>query len=93
MFKIKISNYRNISRENPIELEIEKGTIFIVGRNNIGKSNILKFFYEFRSLFQHILVNFVSRHTNHELVNTIGTIQLQTIKDHYSLLDTFNQSN
>ena len=92
MFKIKISNYRNISRGNPIELEIEQGTIFIVGKNNIGKSNILKFFYEFRPLFQELLQN-SSNSIHLHRGKTRTHLILYTIKNHYAVQDIFNQSN
>lgn len=36
----------------PITLELKEGITFILGVNNIGKSNLLKFFYEFRSVMQ-----------------------------------------
>ncbi|MEQ9374261.1 MAG: AAA family ATPase [Imperialibacter sp.] len=47
---IKISNYRSIPYDNPISFEIGEGITFILGVNNIGKSNLLKFFYEFHSI-------------------------------------------
>jgi len=50
--KISLSNYRNFPPESPLELEIKPGITFILGTNNIGKSNILRFFYEFKALFR-----------------------------------------
>jgi predicted ATPase len=54
---LKINNYRNIT--NQITLELKEGISFILGVNNIGKSNILKFLYEckpiFRNLSQHVI--------------------------------------
>jgi AAA15 family ATPase/GTPase len=52
-FKIRISNYRSIENESPIELEIKEGITFILGINNVGKSNLLKFFYEFRGILSY----------------------------------------
>lgn len=46
--KITIRNYRSIPYNNPITIEIDKGITFILGVNNIGKSNLLKLFYELR---------------------------------------------
>ena len=50
-FKLKISNYRNISPDYPLELEIKDDILFILGINNVGKSNILRLFYELRTIF------------------------------------------
>lgn len=49
--KIKIWNYRNIPFEHPLEFELNDGITFILGPNNIGKSNLITFFYDFRSIF------------------------------------------
>ena len=48
--RITIKNYRNIPFNNPITMEINGGITFILGVNNIGKSNLLKFFYEFNGI-------------------------------------------
>jgi AAA15 family ATPase/GTPase len=52
--KIKISNYRNISEHNPLEIELKEGILFILGINNVGKSNFLRFLQEMRQIFQAI---------------------------------------
>lgn len=49
---IEIKNYRNFSEQSPVKLEIRKGITFIIGINNIGKSNLLRFFYELSDLFK-----------------------------------------
>lgn len=46
---VRISNYRSISRAAPLSLEINEGITFILGKNNIGKSNLFRFFLEFRN--------------------------------------------
>ena len=48
---ISIQNYRNIDSNLPIFYEIKNGVIFVLGLNNVGKSNLLKFFYDFRNIF------------------------------------------
>jgi len=69
--KITVKNYRNFSYNNPLYFKLEAGISFILGVNNIGKSNILRFFYEFRDLVKvdqppfyksnfHLPVNFSS---------------------------------
>ncbi len=45
---ITISNYRNIPIQSPVELELKDGVTFILGLNNVGKTNLLKFFFELR---------------------------------------------
>ncbi|MCC6816166.1 MAG: AAA family ATPase [Saprospiraceae bacterium] len=55
--KIKLWNYRNININYPIELKIQEGVTFILGINNAGKSNILKFFYDLRHVFGNLLIN------------------------------------
>jgi predicted ATP-dependent endonuclease of OLD family len=78
--KITFKNYRNIPFDNPITLEIKQGITFILGINNIGKSNILKFFYEFNGLKDFI---------NQPIVNQIafGT------KDSIPVSQILNQKN
>ena len=49
--KIKIWNYRNIPFESPLEFELKDGITFILGPNNVGKSNLINFFYDFRPIF------------------------------------------
>lgn len=50
-FKIKIWNYRSIPIDSPVEIEIKGGILFILGINNCGKSNLLRFLYDFRNGF------------------------------------------
>lgn len=50
--EITIKNYRCFSEEAPAKFVIGKGFTAFVGMNNSGKSSLLKFFFEFRTLFQ-----------------------------------------
>ncbi len=50
--EITIKNYRCFSDVRPARISLRKGFTGFVGVNNSGKSSLLKFFYEFRSLFQ-----------------------------------------
>ena len=52
--KITLKNYRCFSDSNPAIFSLQKGFTGFVGVNNSGKSSLLKFFYEFRNLFQHL---------------------------------------
>lgn len=49
---ITIKNYRCFSDANPARIKIRKGFTAFIGVNNSGKSTLLKFFYEFRHIFQ-----------------------------------------
>lgn len=55
---IKIWNYRNYPIYSPIEIEIKEGIIFILGINNVGKSNLLRFFYDLRAILPFIKSNY-----------------------------------
>lgn len=55
--RIKLSSYRCFYGHAGIEFSLEKGkTIAIVGKNNVGKSTLMRFFYELR----YILSDFAS---------------------------------
>lgn len=49
--EITLKNYRCFQESNPVKILLSKGAIAFIGVNNSGKSSILRFFYEFRSLF------------------------------------------
>jgi ABC-type cobalamin/Fe3+-siderophores transport system ATPase subunit len=49
---LTIKNYRRFTDQHPARLGIRRGLTALVGVNNAGKSSLLRFFYEFRSLFQ-----------------------------------------
>ncbi|HRG88483.1 MAG TPA: AAA family ATPase [Chitinophagales bacterium] len=49
--KVQIKNYRSIPLDSPITIELKEGIQFIVGVNNVGKSNLLRVFSDFRESF------------------------------------------
>jgi recombinational DNA repair ATPase RecF len=49
--EITIRNYRNIAYNNPITLKVKPGITFILGVNNVGKSNLLRFFLRIKAYF------------------------------------------
>lgn len=51
---LTIKNYRCFSIEKPIIFPIRNGFTSLIGKNNSGKSTLLKFFYELRPFFSHI---------------------------------------
>ena len=50
--EIALKNYRRFPDSAAARFEVREGTIAFVGANNAGKSSLLRFFYEFRHLFQ-----------------------------------------
>ncbi|HXA63963.1 MAG TPA: AAA family ATPase [Bryobacteraceae bacterium] len=50
--EITLKNYRCFPESQPVRMVLRKGFTSFVGVNNSGKSSLLKFFYEFRNLFQ-----------------------------------------
>lgn len=52
--EITIKNYRCFPDTQPAKIRIKDGFTAFVGINNSGKSSLLKFFYEFRNLFEGI---------------------------------------
>jgi ABC-type cobalamin/Fe3+-siderophores transport system ATPase subunit len=46
---LKIRNYRGIPYRKPLELEIGKGITFFLGPNNVGKTSLIRMFFELRS--------------------------------------------
>jgi predicted ATPase len=51
---LTVKNYRCFSEAKPLRLRLKSGYTALVGANNSGKSAILRFFYEFRSIFNSI---------------------------------------
>lgn len=49
-----IKNYRAFEDTQPLRFTLEKGFTAFLGPNNSGKSSILKFFYEFRNVWQRL---------------------------------------
>jgi hypothetical protein len=47
-----LKNYRCFPDRLPTALRIQPGMTALVGKNNSGKSSVLKFLYEFRDLFR-----------------------------------------
>ncbi|HXQ37244.1 MAG TPA: AAA family ATPase [Anaerolineales bacterium] len=79
-FELTIRNYRCF--EEPINLSIGANLTALIGINNSGKSSILRFFYEFRDLFQNLLNaiegnglnNILGQPGNRQSFNTVSTI-------------------
>jgi hypothetical protein len=51
---IMLKNYRCFPDHKPARISLRKGFTAFVGANNSGKSSMLKFFYEFRQLFEQL---------------------------------------
>ena len=50
--RLTIKNYRCFDDNNPLVVDLGRNFTALVGPNNSGKSSFLKFFYEFRNLWQ-----------------------------------------
>jgi len=88
--KLTIKNYRCFSENNPAVIEINKGFISFIGVNNSGKSTLLKFFYEFRHLFQ----TFSSPHSFHQALRGPQAINIpNTVFDIEELFSNLNNNN
>ncbi len=72
--KIKIWNYRNYSISNPIEIEINEGITFVLGPNNVGKTNLLRFFNDFRELFRLYSQNGQISHNSFQMYSAFDSI-------------------
>ncbi len=51
---LTLKNYRCFPDRSPATLSLGKGFTALIGVNNSGKSSLLKFFFEFRDLFQRL---------------------------------------
>ncbi len=51
---ITLKNYRCFPHDLPASMRLESGFTALVGSNNSGKSSLLKFFWEFRGLFDQL---------------------------------------
>jgi ABC-type cobalamin/Fe3+-siderophores transport system ATPase subunit len=49
---LTLKNYRCFSDSAPAQFQLRPGFAGLVGANNSGKSSLLRFFYEFRNLFE-----------------------------------------
>lgn len=50
--EIVLKNYRCFPDTKPARFELAEGMTAFIGVNNVGKSSLLKFFHEFRSIFE-----------------------------------------
>lgn len=68
--KIKLHNYRNIPFGNPIEYELRDEIGFILGVNNVGKTNFLKLIREFKEIFAAVGANVESKGSGNFSLNS-----------------------
>src|SRR5216683_745956 len=76
-FRLTVKNYRCFTDEKPLSLELGEGFTAFIGPNNSGKSSALKFFYDFRHLWN-------SFHSN-EILNSIqnSPVSIGGVNMHY----------
>lgn len=87
--QVSIQNYRCFADSNPAKFVLQNGIIAFVGPNNSGKSNCLRFFYEFRKLFAKISTQ---QGFNEGLNSTNNSFSLQMF-DGGDLESLFSRSN
>jgi predicted ATPase len=49
--ELSIKNYRSFADSDPARISLRRGFSALIGVNNSGKSSLLRFFFEFRSVF------------------------------------------
>jgi ABC-type cobalamin/Fe3+-siderophores transport system ATPase subunit len=85
MFKITIKNYRCFSETAPAIIEFSKGFTAFVGANNSGKSSLLRFFLEFRQLFNRL------EQPQYYIPNTEINFNLTFVEDWTEIFNNTNQ--
>jgi ABC-type cobalamin/Fe3+-siderophores transport system ATPase subunit len=76
---ITLKNYRCFPDDAPAKIKLENGLTALVGTNNSGKSTVLKFFWEFRNLFN--LLGNAGQWGNFLNGNSLGPIFPSTVRD------------
>ncbi len=75
-FRLTVKNYRCFTDEKPLSLELGEGFTAFIGPNNSGKSSALKFFYDFRHLWNSFHSNVILNSIQNSPVSIGGgTIQ------------------
>jgi predicted ATP-dependent endonuclease of OLD family len=64
-FDVTIRNFRSFQK--PATIRMRRGPTNLLGINNSGKSSLLRFFYEFRSIFAQFLNGFETNSLSHQL--------------------------
>lgn len=82
---ISLKNYRCFEDTSPLSADVGSGFTALVGPNNCGKSSFLKFFYEYRSIFQFDISQLVT------ILNQTLGIGFQGIGDPQEIPCNFNQ--
>lgn len=52
--ELTLKNYKCFSESKPVKIGIKSGFTALIGMNNSGKSSLLKFFYEFRQIWNQL---------------------------------------
>ena len=100
--ELTIKNYRCFSDEKPARILIKPGFTAFLGINNSGKSSLLKFFYEFRNLFQVVTDTSIITFSNSvQTTRLVGSLNGQSpsfgfpneIMDHEEVFCNLNDRN
>jgi predicted ATPase len=86
-YTFRISNYRCFPRETPVEFSIGDGITAFVGRNNAGKSALLRFLHEIRPLIPAL------NHTPHSEGQYFGVTFQPPVRDAQELFSNRNNGD
>ncbi len=86
--KITIKNYRGFGNQ-PQEFEIREGFTALIGLNNVGKSSLLKLFYELRPLWQ---IFSLAGNLGNFLNGLSSNLQVQGVNDVDELFNHFTSN-
>src|SRR5574341_172432 len=86
--RFTIKNYRCFSADHPLQFTLKDGFTAFVGPNNFGKSFILKFFYEFRNVWNDLRQE---QNLKARLVRAVTPIDFVGIKDKQEVFYRFNE--
>jgi energy-coupling factor transporter ATP-binding protein EcfA2 len=86
---ITLKNYRCFPDDQPASFRLDKGFTALVGSNNSGKSTLLKFFWEFRHLLNHMASP--TPNFSNALRGNGGSLTFQpTVRDHEEVFSNRN---
>lgn len=86
--ELTIKNYRCFPDSRPVYLSLRPGATALIGTNNSGKSSVLKFFHELRSLFLNL-----SNPGNWSRALTTGGLAFGTFKSVFDPAEIFCNVN
>src|SRR5690349_1559258 len=95
-FELTIRNYRCF--QEPFTLSIDSALIALIGINNAGKSSILRFFYECRSIFEQLVTALENENLDGLISNPANPpnqpfTPVNTVLDYHEMFCDFNDGD